>query len=243
MKELIKKIETLSEDKKNLSQIERFVDALEEKNKLPQELQDKLSLIGNNPMKESKIAEVWKSVETDKELDEDDKIIAILDTIFAEGETTTLYEKGIGFGDFLKFGSMAKEKVMGFMEKANDETEVFKEVESHKELKPLSFATIKEIKKFRKTFLSKYTTYVAENQSFISRLQSGDEVKINIDEEKAKIETYAKEYHDSLEAMNNRALEMSGIRYDNQTDWEQKLLANKVIAMAMGTYTPTVGKN
>lgn len=241
MKELLSRIEKLGATQKHTTQIERLVENLEKKDSLPQELQDKLSLIGNTPMKETKIAEVWKSVENDTELDADDKVIAILEVLLADGETTDLYAKGITLSDFIKFGHMAKEKVMGVTELNDAGETVYKEVESHKDLKPLSFATIKEIKKYRKKFITKFTEYSSENQTFITKLQAGDEVDIEANKE--KVEKLAKEQQESMEEMNKRALEFSGISYENQTEWEQTLLANKVVAMTMGNYNPPMGKS
>ena len=191
----------------------------EENYTLPKVLEDKLNAIKNTPIEEKAIADKMKSSTKEMEdgnIQSDEINIEIVESIYTIDEIQKLLDTDCKLKDIAEFGARVINKVFIF----KDENGELKEIESHKDLKPLAYIEKKELRKITNKIRN---VFAGENPYTEVNLKKFQKVQ-----EEARDYVFEKcKYLD----------------IDSMSDWEKNLLVEKVKANATGHYEPQMGKN
>lgn len=218
--QILEKVETLNEYQ--LKVTDEFLTNLTKIIELPEIFKEKLEQLKNTPMDEPKVA-AKKEDAIQRELGEVEYSLELVETIFTISELDAINEKEqLELKDLVKFGAEIDKKVFGFKEVV-DGAEVFKEIPSQNELKPLSYSKKKEIR----------------DLSFKARKIS-DALKDEKDTEKIL------KIFDELTALDKELIKAAASSHNldesKMTKWEKDLLMQKITSHAMGAYNPPLGK-
>lgn len=229
MKDLNEKIKELNEGQIEL--VSQFVEKITKTEDLLPVFEDKLKTIKNNPIDEPKIAKKQKEIEElakEGEIDQAEILLEIIEAVYTVEEIEALEsEHNIEIKDLIKFGGAITEKVFGYKETVNGE-EIFKEITSQDNLKPVPYSKKREIREQHKKYTKAINVAVEATKNQTPDL-----------EELKALEAEIKKQEKLLDIKINEGcnLDMS-----EMTDWEKELLKQKVIGNSFGAYMPPVGK-
>jgi len=228
-KKVLEKVEELSD--KNLELVSGFIDNLTKKKNLLPVFEEKLKTIKNNPIQEPKIAEKQKQIEklaSKGKIEPTEVLLEIVESVYSIEELEELEkEHKLELQDFVYFGGALSDKVFSKKEIV-DGVEVFKEIESQNDLKPVSYSKKREI---RKQF-SKYEQATKKAKETVDKGERDEAKLIELQEEIKRQE----------KLLNIKIQEGHNLDTSNMSSWEKELLNQKVVANSFGSYTPPLGK-
>ena len=185
---------------------------------LPAVLQEKLDTIKDSPLLEEKIAAKMKesvsSIEAG-EIQADEVNLEITESLYTVEEIESLLGK-YDLKDIAEFGSRVIDKVFSLKDKDGE----FKEVPSHKELKPLAYLERKELRKITNKTRNIFVGEKKYSEENLKKFQLVQE--------------------ETREYILNKC---KYLEIDKMSDWEINLLVDKMKANATGNYEPAMGKN
>lgn len=228
-KQILEEIEKLNDGE--ISLVAKFVDNLTKKVELLPVFAEKLEAIKNNPIDEPKILAKQKEIEekaTSGDMDITEVLLEVIEAVCTIEEIEELErEYNLTIQDLVRFGGAISEKVFGLKEIVDGE-EVFKEIPSHAELKPVPYSKKREIREQVKKYdnaLKNFTEYVKNEKR--------EDAKVK------KLEDEIKKQNKLLDEKINQA---HNLDTSNMSKWEKDLLKQKVLANSYGTYMPPMGK-
>ena len=222
-KEILEKVETLNEHQ--LKVTDEFLTNLTKKTELPEIFKEKLAQLKETPMEETTIDAKRKEIleEQGKDFDQVNYCIELVEAVVVIDELDKICEENdILLKDIVRFGSEIDKKVFG-LTKTVDGVEVYKEIPSQMDLKPLAYSKRKEIRD-----ISRQSRKMIEQ---LQQEQDMDKIGVLLDEVEKLNENLMKTISSSHNL--NEAI---------MTQWEKDLLTSKLVAHSHDNYTPPTGK-
>ena len=248
---------------KNRVVFQNLSDAMDKQDeyKLHDSLKEKLEDIKSSPSEEPKVNDaILLAIKEIEELTKEDAfmnniqeyrvdgLISIATSVLEDDELEDMYKNGVSMEDFAEFGRLVEEKVRGFKYIDDEKGYIFKEPESHNDIKLLSFKDAMSIRKKIREISSMQDKVEKKFREAQNVLDSTDEDfdkkrSKNIDKKIAEAKEISKKVKDKAESLNDFAFKCSGLDKEELTDWEFDMAIAKMKEMADGTYTPKEGKN
>jgi hypothetical protein len=231
---LLERVDSLSEKEQEL--VSNFIDNLTKKTNLLPVFEEKLKSIKNNPVEEPKLAKAQLEIAEkmkNNEIESTEALLEIVGAIYTDEEIEAIeLEYNFELKDVVKFGGAVSDKVFGYKEIV-DGVEVFKEIESQMNLKPIPYSKKREIREQQKKYsdaIGKLVGYLNETEKNFEEI---DEVKLKDLQENAEKEE--KIFSGKISSAHN-------LDTSSMSDWEKELLKQKVVANSFGNYMPPMGK-
>jgi len=240
-KKVLLKLEPFVGTHKN--QIENLIKKLETEKemKLPKEFEDKLKTIKNNPVDEEDIAVVKKELD-DKVLDgEIDHTDALLDLVGAVYDAKDI-SPDTNINDVITFGSRLTTHIFGHKYTNDEGEEVFKEIESHKDLKPLTYKEKRDVRNKLMGLKKEINKHQKKSKEVISQLEDLDITEEKAQSLKDELKAMTDDIDKLIKDIRKDIIKMSNLKTKDMSDWEEELLYQKLIANANGSYAPVQGK-
>lgn len=222
-KEILEKVETLNEHQLNVTN--EFLTNLTKETELPEIFKEKLAQLKDTPMDEPKIDAKRKEIleKQGKDFNQVDYCIEIVESVYSIEELDKICEENdVSLKDIVRFGSEIDKKVFG-LTKSVDGVEVYKEIPSQMDLKPLAYSKRKEIRD-----ISRQSRKMIEQ---LQQEQDMDKIGALLDEVEKLNENLMKTISSSHNL--NEAI---------MTQWEKDLLTSKLVAHSLDNYNPPLGK-
>ncbi len=257
---LLSDIETLVTDKNSEKAILEIVNFLKLKREIeiPKALEKYLDGLKNNPVDEKEFNIFYEELQEkilSKEIDDNDASLELsLFVIGDDGISDELFKDGVSLIEFSKLGVSASLKVFDLKYLNDDGKLVFKEIESHKDMKVLSLMEIMKIKKAKSIADKKTDDEIAKTNKLLTKAQKLQDSK-NTDKKQLKkldeaIEKFTKSAKIRDEKIANIKSDFTktlfgyaGLKQKDMTKWEVDLALAKILSMCSDEYTPPLGKN
>lgn len=218
---ILETVETLNEYQ--LKVTNEFLTNLTKKTELPEIFKNKLSEIKSTPMEEEKINAKRDEILARGDVSQLDYALELVEAVYTIEEIDKINEeKELALKELVQFGIEIDNKVFG-LKTIVDGVEVYKEIESQNELKPLPYSAKKKIRDLS-----------GKTRKLMDKLQNENDIeKVNaiLDEVKVLNEEFTK----TISSSHN-------LNETNMTQWEKDLLVSKLVAHSMDNYTPPLGK-
>ena len=257
---LLSDIESLIIDEKSEKALTELVSLLKinKETKMPKALEEFLDNLKDNPIEEKEFSsfydELLKKIKT-KEIDADDAHLEL--ALFVIGDEVIadkLFKDGVSLIEFSKLGAKSALKVFDLKYFDENEKLVFKEVESHKDMKVLSLMEIMKIKKAKNIADKKTDDEVAKTNKLLTKAQELQESKNTDKKQLKKLDEAIKKFTESVKTRDEKIdniksdftktlLGYAGLKQKDMTKWEVDLALAKILSMCSDEYTPPLGKN
>ena len=220
-KTILEKVETLNEYQ--LKVTDEFLANLTKKTELPEIFKNKLAEIKSTPMEEVAISSKKDEILARGDASQFDYVVELVEAVYSIEELDKINEENpITLKELAQFGLEIDNKVFG-LKTIVDGVEVYKEIESQNELKPLAYSKKKEIRDISN-----------KTRKLMDKLQK--------EEDSEKINAILEELKELDEVFVKTISSSHNLNEANMTKWEKDLLVSKLVAHSMDNYTPPMGK-